>query len=242
MVAEILKEASDDIGIILKNPEDELHKLKLQQGLKRMADQIILITGSGDLENTAPVTLGPAKTIGGRSIEQIPKFTEADLAPSDDKVLQLKKDVESAYNDFASISAEEILAGYTDLVIRGVAKKLGMKVTKDNPASISIDFINEIKSKLVPKELEIPALPTIPEKEPDVSDTGNADLDKVEQLKAAQERQAAAQQAYDAAKNNLDAGTKANKPAKDLKSLKAAFETADAELLEATIAVEELQK
>lgn len=150
--AAILKGAQASIEAILIHPEDEMHRLRLFNDLQRSHDQLLLLTGTGDLENQQGTVLGPAKTIGGRPIKNMPKITEADLTPSDDKVLQLKQRVESALEYFGPYAnSEGILANIPDIVIRGVAKKAGLQVTKDEPKEITAEFIEEVKAALSKK-------------------------------------------------------------------------------------------
>jgi hypothetical protein len=145
-VAEILKAAQAQVNALLTSPEDELHRLKINQTLQLEADRILLITGTGDLTENKSAILGPATTIGGKPIGKLPKITEADLVPSDDKVFNLKQQVESALIYFGPNSdSAGILANIPELVIRGVAKKAGLKVTKDEPKEITVEFIEQVK-------------------------------------------------------------------------------------------------
>lgn len=153
--AEVIKGAIVTLNAILVGPEDEMHRLKLSQSLQHEADYLLLVTGAGDLtENKDAVVLGPATTIGGRPIAKLPRITERDLKPSDDAVLNLKEQVESALVYFGPDSdAAGILANIPDLVVRGVAKKAGLKVTKDQPKELTVEFIDEIKAALLAKGL-----------------------------------------------------------------------------------------
>lgn len=154
-VAAILKNTIASIKELLKAPEDELHCLSVTNDLQRTHDRLLLLTGTGDLEGSQSAVLGPAKTIGGKPITKLRKFTEADMVPSDDKVFQLKQEIEAAIFYFSLESnAEGILANIPDLIIRGVAKKAGMPVTKDEPKELTVEFIEEVKAAvaLLPKE------------------------------------------------------------------------------------------
>jgi hypothetical protein len=153
--AKVIEGAIASINAILVGPEDEMHRLKLSQSLQREADYLLLVTGAGDLnENKDAVILGPATTIGGRPISKLPRITERDLKPSDDAVLNLKEAVENAVVYFGPDSdSAGILANIPDLVIRGVAKKAGLKVTKEQPKELTVEFIDEIKAALLAKGL-----------------------------------------------------------------------------------------
>lgn len=148
--ADILLAAKSQINVILTGEDAELHRLRLEQSLQREADYILLVTGSGDIQsNTGVPVLGPAQTIGGKPISKIRKIQEADLLPSDDKVLNLKQQVESALVYFGPDSDPAgILVNIPDQVIRGVAKKAGFAVTKEDPKIITVEFIEQVKAAL----------------------------------------------------------------------------------------------
>ena len=149
-VAAVLQSAITSINAILTTPEDEMHRIRVTNGLQREIEQLLLLTGSGDLTTGQATVLGPATTIGGKPIAKQRRFTEADLTPSDDKVFQLKQDIENALVYFApEASAEGILANVPDLVIRGVAKRAGLKVSKDEPKELTVEFVEKVKKALV---------------------------------------------------------------------------------------------
>lgn len=149
-IAALLQATKEGVNNLLSAPEDELHRLNITQQLQQLSDRLLLITGAGDMGQTQTTVLGPAKTIGGKPIGKLPRITERDLRPSDDKVLALKDQVEAALQYFnPKASSEGILANIPDIVIRGVAKKAGMKVTKDEPKEITVEFIEEIKAALL---------------------------------------------------------------------------------------------
>lgn len=148
-VAAILQNTITSINAILTSPDDEMHRIRIENRLRLEADQLLLLTGSGDLATGQPAVLGPATTIGGKPIGKVRKFTEADMIPSDDKVHQLKEAIEEALEYFGpDASAEGILARIPELIIRGVAKKAGLKVTKDEPKELTVEFIGEIQAAL----------------------------------------------------------------------------------------------
>jgi hypothetical protein len=154
-VAAILTSTITTISQLLNSSEDEMHKLRISNRLKQEADQLLLLTGSGDLQTGQPAVLGPATTIGGKPIGKVRKFTEADMIPSDDKVHQLKEAIEDALEYFGpEANAAGILANIPELVIRGVAKKAGLKVTKDEPKELTVEFIEQIKTALADQKEE----------------------------------------------------------------------------------------
>jgi hypothetical protein len=148
-VAAVLQNAITTINAILTSPEDEMHRIRVTNRLQQESDQLLLLTGAGDLSTGETTVLGPATTIGGKKIGKVRKFTESDLVPSDDKVHQLKEAIDDALEYFGpDASSEGILARIPELIIRGVAKKAGLKVTKDEPQEVTVDFIEEVKVAL----------------------------------------------------------------------------------------------
>lgn len=148
-VAAILQQAITSVNAILNSPDDELHRLSVTNDLERSHNKLLLLTGTGDLEAQQSVVLGPAKTIGGQPIKKLRTFTEADLVPSDDKVFKLKQDIEDALVYFGEdLNNGSILANIPDMIIRGVAKRAGLKVTKDQPKELTLEFIDDVKAAL----------------------------------------------------------------------------------------------
>ncbi len=148
-VAAVLKSTITSINEILKDPADEMHRIRITGDLQRQHDQLLLLTGAGDLETGQSAVLGPAKTIGGKPIAKQRRFTADDMIPADDKVNNLRKQVDAAVGYFGpDASAEGILANIPELLIRGVAKKAGLQVTKDEPKDITVEFIEKIKEAL----------------------------------------------------------------------------------------------
>jgi hypothetical protein len=169
-VSDVLKAAQSQINVLLSDNEDELHRLHIVQVLQQQSNRILLITGTGDLSAQQTTTLGPARTIGGKPIEKVRRFAESDLVPADDKVYQLKKNVKSALLYFGpNASAEGILANIPELIIRGVAKKAGLQVTKDEPKELTVEFIDQIKVALLAKGLTKPFDPKGPLTEEEIS-------------------------------------------------------------------------
>jgi hypothetical protein len=148
-VAAILTSAITSINSILTSAEDEMHKIRISNRLQQEADQLLLLTGSGDLATGKGAVLGPATTIGGKPISKQRRFTADDMIPADDKVNKLKKDVEAAVGYFGpNANAEGILANIPELIIRGVAKKVGLPYKKDEVETITVEFIEKIKEAL----------------------------------------------------------------------------------------------
>jgi hypothetical protein len=154
--AEVLKGAIAALNAILTKPEDEMHRIKITQTLQREADYLVLVTGAGDVTENKGSVLGPATTIGGKAIAKLPRITERELRPSDDKVLDLKEQVESALVYFGpDADSAGILANLPDIVIRGVAKKAGLQVTKQKPEILTVEFVDQIKTAVAAQNEKI---------------------------------------------------------------------------------------
>lgn len=147
IVVEILQDAARKINEQLTFPEDEHHRIKLTTNLKRDADYISLITGVATFSNSQLGQLGPATSIGGVKIERLQKevITAVDLEPEDEAKRVFKEKVEYLYDNFLNLGTANLLTDYEHIYIRGVAKKAKMRVTLEQPESITPDFIEEIK-------------------------------------------------------------------------------------------------
>jgi len=148
----VLKETMADVNRLLNDPEDENHRMKLVTELQRSHDFLALVTVSGDAGQGVHEKFGPAKTIGGKKIEYKANTKPEDVKPDEFKVGKLKDKVESLFASFLTIDTEDLLKNYEDIVIRGVAKKAKMKVTKDSPEKLTIDFIDEIKLEIMTEQ------------------------------------------------------------------------------------------
>lgn len=148
-VADLLRESAKEVKVILADSQDEMHSIKITNDLERLASYIVLITGSGDTSATEIPVLGPAKTIGGVPIKKVRRFTADELVPSDDKKHELKQAVESAIFYFKiDRTPESLIAQIPDLVIRGLAKKVGMPWSAKDIKVVSPEYVAEIQEKV----------------------------------------------------------------------------------------------
>lgn len=159
-VVEILQECKDHINLEMADmPDSEHHRLKLQADLNRNIEYINLLTGIGDTRPDEKVIVGPATTMGGQPIKRPPaKITSEDLEPEPRKVVELKARVEALWHTFVTRDSKEILKEVDDTTIRGVAKKAKMKVTKDDPEVITLQFVEEVKDAILMEKARIIAL------------------------------------------------------------------------------------
>lgn len=150
-VIEALQFAKEQIEEILSDAEDVNHKIRLTHRLQMDIDHVNLLFDIG-IQSETPTILPPATTIGGKKIVYKQKVSEKDVDPDEDKVKVLRKQVKEAYDAFLTTENSELLK-LDGLVIRGVAKKAGLnKVNKDNPETITAQFIDEIKAAIKSKE------------------------------------------------------------------------------------------
>lgn len=148
-VIEILTNARQQIKSLLNEPEDQNHALRIDTTLQREINIHSLTTGTNAPTAPAGPNLGTANTILGQAITKEAVTQPQELQPPAQVVQTLTEKVEDAYKRFANLSAEDILANEEDVVIRGVAKKAGIKgVSKDNPKKIDFDFVQKVKEKI----------------------------------------------------------------------------------------------
>jgi uncharacterized protein YbaA (DUF1428 family) len=151
-VIDRLQQAQNEINELLSSPQDENHRLRLEADLNRSIQHISLLTRTEAINDTPPVALGPATTIAGKPLptrEDRTSFTrEEDLNAPTDRAAAYRNKVEKAYAGFLKEETRVILNEYEDNVIRGVAKKAKMKVTKEDPEKITLAFIEEIKDNI----------------------------------------------------------------------------------------------
>lgn len=149
-VIDLLTETKQKISALLTDKNDEHHRLKLEADLQRDITYLSLLTNTqatnGQMD--AP-TFGPAKTIAGKPIPTKEQVNREQLEPNEEKVQVLRNKVEAAYNTFLTTESLVILREYEENVIRGVAKKAKMKVTREEPETITLAFVEEIKQNII---------------------------------------------------------------------------------------------
>lgn len=147
-VVNVLTSAQQQINELLTTPEDQIHKLRIDLGLKNHISQFSLLTGTGGNEVHEMPSLGPATTAGGVAIGKVVPVKRDEVDPKKEQMKVFAGKVESLYDQFLTIDSKELLVKYEDLVIRGVAKKAHLKVTKDDPETLTLEFIEEIKASI----------------------------------------------------------------------------------------------
>jgi hypothetical protein len=147
-VIDLLAGVKKTIGLLLTGKDDEHHRLKLQADLDRNITYLSLLTNTPNRHEDEPTRLQPATTIGGKKIVRNQKVVRADLEPNEQRVQVLRQKVESAYSRFLNMEDLFILNEFEENVIRGVAKKAKMRVTKEDPETITLRFIAEIKDNI----------------------------------------------------------------------------------------------
>lgn len=152
-VIDLLTETKAKINALLKGKNDEHHRLKAESDLQRLITYLSLLTNT-QATNGQPETqvFGPATTIGGKPIQMKEHVSREQLEPKEEQVRVLRDKVESTYSKFLTIESIDLLKNYDNNVIRGVAKKAKMKVTKEQPETITLAFIEEIKKNIIDME------------------------------------------------------------------------------------------
>lgn len=142
---DILLKAKADVKALLTDPTDQHHALRIDSDLQKTINMLSLTTGNGGFTTESAKSHGPATTLFGEVIEKETATDARAVKPSQKDVADLKGKVEDAYKAFPKMETKDILSDIEDLVIRGVAKKVGMKVSADNPKEITSDFIDQVK-------------------------------------------------------------------------------------------------
>lgn len=103
---------------------------------------------------------GPADLTGEKVNEKTEEHPDADKNLESAKEDEQNKDKEGEaykervtelYGKIVSLDNNKILADYTELEIRGVAKLAGLPVTEDSPKKIDKAFVNNLKNTVVKK-------------------------------------------------------------------------------------------
>lgn len=147
-VVNILNSTRQQINDLLTEPDEQTHRLRLDTALNNHTQQLALLTGTDGGEITPAPNLGPATTAGGIPIGRVPLVRKDEVDPKKEQMKVFAGKVESLYDQFLNIDSKELLLKYEDLVLRGVAKKAHLKVTKDDPETLTIEFIEEIKASI----------------------------------------------------------------------------------------------
>ena len=131
----------------LSTPEDQYHRLYIDTHFKRVIHYFGSITGTG--VGVAPAEeLPPATTIGGEAIQHPAAVTLDDLLPQEDAVDVLRRKVQEAYTVLLTTPTDVALTTFEPLVLRGLAKRMGLKVTQDEPKTLTKKFIDVIKTRI----------------------------------------------------------------------------------------------
>lgn len=68
---------------------------------------------------------------------------------------ELTRQVDELLPNFLTIESSTLLDEQPDMVLRGIAKRAGLPVTEEEPEKMSVKYIDEIKTALQPKEMEL---------------------------------------------------------------------------------------
>jgi len=103
-----------------------------------------------------PVTETNPKTINTGYIDQIKEAIQKQIAPvgpetrtdEEIKLDELRASINKLYSEFETIENKAILDTYSDIEIRGVAKKAGLPVTETNPKKLDSKFLDQVKEAI----------------------------------------------------------------------------------------------
>lgn len=151
-VIEILSAAKQDIKAILTDDIDHLHALRIDTALSKTIDAFGLHTGNHEAFTSTLGKIGPATSFMGEELEvgTPQKTAPSQLKPTEQEKAAFKAEVDNAYELLTHFPTEQILSGLDSVqrenVIRGVARKAGLKVTSTD--HIDAAFIDLIKDAI----------------------------------------------------------------------------------------------
>ena len=210
----ILTTAKDQLKVLLSEPEDAAHLLRIETSMQNEINRFGLLTGT-EYETVATAAAKPAATLFGQKIERETETTAAELEAPKEKLEVLKEKVEGAYEEFLTKGTDAILSNMDETVIRGVAKMAGLKVTTKEPEKISSAFIEEVKEAIQSKSaaVKITAAREAVQERETARDAAEAKVTELETAKAPKAQ-------IEKAKSELDKATTAyNAAVKEVETL-----------------------
>jgi hypothetical protein len=113
--------------------------------LRQLDNFLSHIIGEPLLESVPTRKFGPIPIV--RRSEDAPEIKLKSAAEMEGE--QLRKEVTDILKGFADRDTDEIKDSLSDIQIRGVAKRVGFKVTDTEPEFITTEYIEQIKEKII---------------------------------------------------------------------------------------------
>lgn len=146
---DVLLKAKEDIKKILTDDIDQNHALRIDSEFQKIINTFSLTTGQGGFVSEPAKVPGPATTFLGEELVKETITSPEAVKPSAEAVAELKIKIEEHWKTFPDTDSVQILNDVDETIIRGVARKAGVKgVTKDNPKEITTAFIDQVKETI----------------------------------------------------------------------------------------------
>lgn len=155
IMADALKEAREKIEAV---DNDELSTLKARiMGSLKRDETALRFNAEEDMPSEKSKEPEPLRSMFGKKIseygQQVRDVNKPIITgPTDAEKSELRAKVDEVYLRFADADPTVLLDTLDELIIRGVAKKAGMLVTENDPARITLQFVEkivaEVKAKL----------------------------------------------------------------------------------------------
>lgn len=130
--------AKENLQIDLPNVYNRLNATLLQQ------DNFL-----SHLAGTPLQEAGPRKKFGPIVMEKkAPEPQQEVKSAAAMEADQLKAEIDEILPDFPNRDAAELLDALTEMQIRGIARRAGIKVTEEEPETITLAFVEQIKAKI----------------------------------------------------------------------------------------------
>jgi hypothetical protein len=151
-----LQQAVEDIEQFRKVMDYRLRNLP---NFRQRADNVLMqlqngfahVAGVGFAQSESQTTTaGPLRTFMGQLLPEAPVPARLE-EPTRTEIDLISEEVDNAYLAFPVLEAGDIRDFYSDLVIRGVAKRAGMKITATEPAKLNNAFLESIKVAIAAK-------------------------------------------------------------------------------------------
>lgn len=76
------------------------------------------------------------------------KVDKQRLKADENEAVEIKKQVDELEPLFLEIESDKLVDEHSDIVLRGIAKRAGLPVTEENPKTITVKYINQIKEAI----------------------------------------------------------------------------------------------
>lgn len=148
---EVITSAKNEIKeIFADTPELQIRAIntlqRLANGFAHSAGiqmQFDATSGSGEVKTPQFLTHIAGVPITRKEVKKV-----ADAKPTTDEEKELEGFLELAMDDFKVLEPEELMDSYNELVLRALAKKVGLNVTATEPAIIDVAFVENMKETM----------------------------------------------------------------------------------------------